>query len=241
MKLGTMALLIAVAAMPHADVAAKCMRVEQAPEVWTKAEAKLAADGAVLVGWQNSTDAAPPPAGDPSSQPKWTARAGGKAVALTLTTIAPGLTVYRPATPVTGKLALRDDQGKTLITVTLDTAKPDALAAPKVTRVTSKTSAGFRREETAVDAAVAGVPDAAVALIVSSAGAGAHALSFGRVAHDKAGATTVSIYEDPGHCGSNPDGMIAPAVGSKVTFTWVDASGRLSAASPAVAVEAAKP
>jgi hypothetical protein len=239
MKLPICIAVVALAAAPALDVAAKCARTELVPVVLTKADTSMKMDGGVVVGWESSMDYDGPQDGDPSVQPKWTGQLAGKDIELTRTTLAPGLTLYAPASVLIGKqFALRDAKAKTLVTVTLASPKPKGPDAPKVTRVESVTRPGLRGDETDVTAYVAGVPDDAVALIVT---AGKTATSFGRPAHDKQGATHVVVYASPGHCGSNPPGETAPAVGSKVTLTWVDNSGRRSDASSEVTVTAGKP
>ena len=121
-------LTILVALLPHvAD--AKCARSEQAPKVLTTRDTKLPDDGGILVGWQNKVyeDADEHSDGDPSDQPKWTATADKKKVALTRTSLAPGLSVYTPA-KFTGTLVLR---GKAdLGSFTRDGKTKNAMAAP---------------------------------------------------------------------------------------------------------------
>ncbi len=238
MKLGLAA--IAVLAMVPRDAGAKCARVEQVPLVLTTEGAKISADGGVLVGWQDTTDDVGPTRGDPSSPAGWSGELDGKAAALARTQLAPGLGVYKPAQPARGALVLRDAKGAAQAHVTLG-ANHVALAAPKVSRVEAVTRKGFRGIDTDVIAYVDGVPDDAVALIVSTTGGDAHALSFGRPAHDRQGATSVVVYAHPGHCGSLPNGTVAAARGDKVTLAWVDASGILSPASAAIAVQAGTP
>lgn len=243
MKLAFAALAAAAAALVPTAATAKCMRTELAPEILTTADSKLPRDGGILVGWENSTTADPTP-GDPSVQAAWTATAGGKPAALTVTTLAPGLTVYTPAKPVAGKYTLADAKHKNLVTVLLGASPADpktALAAPKVTHVLLNTeSEGRMRNATTLVAAVDSVPEAAVALIIYSYSqvGSSHAASFGRVAHDKPGATTVLVVPSAGHCGRLPPGTEAILVGAKATFAWVDAAGHVSPPSPAIAVEA---
>ncbi len=242
MKLAFAALAAAAALAPSTVSTAKCMRTELAPVVLTKADSKLPSDGGILVGWENSTTA-DETKGDPSVQAGWTATAGGKPAALTVTTLAPGLTVYTPAKPVAGKYTLADAKHKGLVTVVLGTTPADAktaLAAPKVTHVVFYGQTGRNRfDTTSLVAAVESVPDAAVALIIYSQVGTSHAASFGLVAHDKQGATTVLVVPSQGHCGRLPAGTEAVPVGAKTTFAWVDAAGHVSPQSPAIVVEAA--
>ena len=231
----------AIAAAADPEATAKCQRTELGPVVLTKPDAKLPRDGGILVGWENSTTAEQTK-GDPSVQPTWTAIANGKPIALALTTLAPGLTLYTPAKPAVGKLALADAKHTVLATVIVGGSPADAktaLDAPKVTHAFLKTfNEGRMHDQTSLTAAVESVPDAAVALVVYSHIGPAHAASFGRVPHDKQGATTVLVAASAGHCGRNPPDTEAALVGGKITFAWVDAAGHVSPQSALLAVEA---
>ena len=50
-------------------------------------------------------------------------------------------------------------------------------------------------------------------------------------------AQPIVVYDSPGRCGTEPDGLAAPAPGDAVALAWVDAFGRLSPRSAAIVVK----
>jgi hypothetical protein len=228
MRLVPLLALLVVPRLATAD----CARSELGPELITRAGAKLPADGGILVGWSASTDYKKPANSDPSQHAYKASGPGGKTVSLVMASLAPGLTVYRPKPVLAGALSVKDGKA-VLVEVTVEKRKTAALPAPDVTAVTL-TSAAARYGETysIVTAAVASVPDSAVALIIYGQGDDEHVpLSFGRPAHDKQGATTVVVFTGAHNCSTVPGAMRAPAAGDQVELAWVDAVGRLSALS----------
>jgi hypothetical protein len=212
--------LLAAARIARAD----CAISELGPELLTRAGAKIPADGGILVGWNASTDRKTPSKGDPSQQ-SYKASAHGKSVSLVSASLAPGLTVYRPRPALVGALSV-----KALVDVTFDKGKGAALPAPDVTAVAlTEGKARYGVAYTTATAAVAAVPDAAVALVIYATADDEHVpISFGRPAHDKTGATTVVVFEGAHDCETLPPAMRAPVAGDEVELAWVDAFGRLS-------------
>ncbi len=235
------ALAIALAAAPAAH--ATCAFLELGPSAITRTGAKLPADGGILVGVGASTSHKPV-AGDPS-QAKLKATAGGKAVPMIMASLAPGLTVYRPEHAIVGAVAVAG--ADTPLTVTFAKDKGPALAAPVVTSVVSTESmsggprGGMESSELTV-VAVKGVPDAAVALVVYRMKDEEHVpITYGNPAHDKAGATTIEVYREGGHCrGPVLEGQEFPAADLQVTLAWVDSTGRLSPLSAPIKITAGK-
>lgn len=234
-------ILIAVVALPAADAAAKCARTEQRPVVLTTRDTKLPDDGGILVGWQTETysDANDhvPYDKDPTDQPTWTAQDGAnKPVALTRTALAPGLSVYVPAKG-TGAVILTAKAKQPLGKFTHDPkAAKVALPAPQVASLALVSTQEMRwRERRATATLAAPPPEAAVAIIVYRAG---KPLTFARLPDTHDHLTELETFQDAGHCGSVVFGSEPPAANDKVTFAWVDAFGRLSPQSAAIAAHA---
>ena len=94
----------------------------------------------------------------------------------------------------------------------------------------------WRGVTTTATAEVDRIPDGAAALIVyRQDGATTTALSWARVA---VGASSgIEVYASPGKCGTEPDGLTAPAPGDTVALAWVDQFGRRSPLSTALVVK----
>ena len=239
-RLAVAVFTIALAAAPAAH--ATCAFLELGPSAITRTDAKLPADGGILVGVGASTTHKPV-AGDPS-QAKLKATAGGKAVPMIMASLAPGLTVYRPEHAVVGAVAVAG--ADTPLTVTFAKDKGPALAAPVVTAVVSTSTlssdrSGMGGSEVTV-VAVKGVPDAAIALVVYRMKDEEHVpITYGNPAHNLTGATTVEVYRSGGHCrGPVLPGQDYPAADEVVTLAWVDRTGRLSPLSAPIKITAGK-
>jgi hypothetical protein len=222
-------LLLALVSLVPAPVDASCMRAVFIPELLTRRDTKLPADGGVLVGYGFSTKSEDfEQTGTDPSDVKWTATDAKKtSVRLTRTALAPGLSVYRPAT---GAMAftLANAKGKLLATFTHDDkAAPSALAAPKPRSIAMTGAKQFHSTlATATLELTTAPPPEAVAVIVYSDAK--TAVSFQSLAdtHDKD--TSLAVFHSGGHCSVNVPGTGVLRKGSKVTFAYVDAFGRLS-------------
>lgn len=154
---------------------------------------------------------------------------GGRVVALSSRTIAPGLTVLEPI----GSRLQTTARGKPR-TFTV-TSAADLLAAPKVKSVEqTRTHQGYRVTTTV--SVVLDKPATAAQFLVVYDKDGKVARSFGTA---KAGDTRVDIYT-AAECTTLPDGTLVTQAGDAITFAWLDPTGRLSARS-AVAIVTAPP
>ena len=221
---GVVALTIALWAQATATDA-KCMRVELAPKIVTPMKAALPPDGGVLVGYTSSTDAERSDA-DPSVQAGWKTSA-----ALSIETLAPGLSVYR--TSATGMFTITDAKQKAVGTFTHGAAVKLDLPAPAPSALVLSESEGYRGgKEHEIDATFAAIPTQAVAVVLYKVVAGKRTpQSFSLIDRER---KAIAVYSEPGHCGWNPPGTSLPAATDDVALAWVDAYGRLSAPSAAL-------
>ncbi|HEY4239284.1 MAG TPA: hypothetical protein VGM88_05685 [Kofleriaceae bacterium] len=216
-----MKLVIALALVTLARTAdASCAFVELAPSVLTPRDAKIPADGGVVVGFDRKLPSGPKAdaGGDPSVS---SALAFGETAAVR-ESLAPGLTVYRPRTGASRGAKLELTAGGKRIAAFDSGPAAAALPAPIVESVAVESS--FRGTATVRAHLGADAPAGAVALIVYGAGG---ALTYGQP-----GATRDIVVREGGHC-SFPPGS-APKTGDHVTLAWVDASGHVSARSKPV-------
>ena len=227
-------LVLAGLATAH-PVAANCMRVELEPRLLTLRETKVPADGGILVGNAYTTDVArmeKTRSEDPSDV-MWTARdAKLRPVALTRTSLAPGLSVLRPPASAPG-FAIINQAGKQLAAYTHD-GEGVAIAAPRPTRLTSKSERNPRWSVTTVTLTLtAAAPPEAVAIIAYREDG--KALNFTGLAdtHDKD--LSIAVTRSGGHCGTTEPAGTGVLRG-KVTFAYVDTFGRLSPQSAPIAV-----
>jgi hypothetical protein len=228
-----------VGAVDVGDAGAKCALQVLDSEIITNAADTIPGNAGVLVGWTTSHDRGDPFVDtDPVIHPTWKFREKKKLVRAVMTQLAPGLAVYTPKVARTKKhtLVLRGDAGKTIGTYKFarQNRKWVPVAAPAVTAVKRTVTEGFRGgDEIQISVALGSAPPADSYALIAYDAAGA-ALTW-RPVLDPA-ATSLVVYDSPGHCGTEPPGMRPPGAGDKVTFAWVDKFGRLSAVSAAVAV-----
>jgi hypothetical protein len=143
--------------------------------------------------------------------------------------LAPGLVLYRVKSGTKQTEVL---EGKTVVATIKTDVQTPRLAAPRVKRIASKSDFGGRKtKQRSVVTLRSAAPAGAIALVVTDASDG-RALTFGFVGKD---ATEVTVFHHFG-CGTLPEGMGMPMIRSKVKLHWIDASGRASAASPALVV-----
>jgi hypothetical protein len=227
-------LLVALTLLPTpAD--ASCAYVGMIPNVLTRRDTKLPADGGVLVGYAygNDDDGGPRGSADPSDV-KWTATNGKAKVALTRTELAPGLSVYRPAANVRAfKLAGKTKDHGSFTHEANST--PTAMPAPAPKTLTSKTTDSFRSMTTTTTLKLStAAPADAVAIIAYDETGKALLYSGLADTHDKI--LEYEIYESGGHCGTPRPNNEGALVG-KITFAYVDAFGRLSPKSKPVTAQ----
>lgn len=231
------ALLVVVAAR---DVATgKCAMPSVGSDVITPAGTAVAADGGVLVGVGTSFGDVPLPGADTGLNPTWRFSDGTKEHEPVLTTLAPGLVVYRPPAGVTGALKLVDGK-KQLVAVTFSADTPAPLAAPTpqaIKQITQReryggTSLKLRASFKAKPPAGA---RALVVLAVTSKGVVARSwtpLDPEQTMHRVAGTS--------GRCDPGIPGEIMSKPGDKVALAWVDEHGRLSKLSKPLVVTKGK-
>jgi hypothetical protein len=202
------------------------MQEEITPNVLTRRDLKLPADGGVLIGYTFATNSnAFEKSGSDPSDVTWTATSGKTNVVLTRTSLAPGLSVYRPPANVTAfKLANKDrDHGSYTHEAT---SAPTAMPAPEPKAIKSKTESGFRSMTTTTTLKlVHAAPPDAVAIIAYDASGKPQLFAGLPDTHDKL--LEFELDQTGGHCGTpHPNGQ--GSLAGKITFAWVDAFGRLS-------------
>jgi hypothetical protein len=225
--------LVALTLLPTpAD--ASCAYVGMMPNLLTRRDTKLPADGGVLVGYTYGNDNDGEAGGADPSDVKWTATNGKAKVTLTRTELAPGLSVYRPPANVSAfKLAGKTQQHGSYTHET--TSTPTALAAPVAKAITSKTTEGFRSMTTTTKLKLSTAAPADAVAIIAYDDAG-KPLLYATLAdtHDKI--LEFEIYESGGHCGT-PHPTAEGSLAGKITFAYVDAFGRLSPKSKPVTAQ----
>jgi len=212
---------------------AKCARTELVPKLLTTRDRNLPADGGVLVGYENQVydQSGPHTTGDPS-EAAWVGKSGKGKVALARTSLAPGLSVYKPAG--SGAITIENGAGATVGTFTRDPkAAKNTMTAPVAIDVALSVDKNPRWSSRHVNVHLKAAPPAAAAAVIVYSGD--TAISFVTLPDTHDALTTFDAFVDGGHCGSVPDGGRPPTKGEKVTFAWVDAFGRLSPKSAPVA------
>ncbi|MEP6861929.1 MAG: hypothetical protein ABJE66_14980 [Deltaproteobacteria bacterium] len=216
--------LVALTLLPTpAD--ASCAYVGMTPNVLTRRDTKLPADGGVLVGYTYGNDNDGEASGADPSDVKWSATNGKAKVTLTRTELAPGLSVYRP--PVTVSAFKLVGKTKEHGSYTHEaTSAPTAIAAPVAKAIKSKTTEGFRSMTTTTMLKLSTAAPAEAVAIIAYDDTG-KALLYATLAdtHDKI--LDFEIQETGGHCGTPRPTGEGSLVG-KITFAYVDAFGRLS-------------
>lgn len=226
-------LLVALTLLPTpAD--ASCAFVGMIPNVLTRRDTKLPADGGVLVGWTSGNDNDGEPSSADPSEVQWTATNGKAKVKLTRTQLAPGLSVYRPPANVTAfKLAGKTKEHGSFTQEA--TSAPTAMPAPAPKAITSKTTEGFRSMTTTTTLKLSTAAPADAVAIIAYDDTG-KPLLYSSLAdtHDKI--LEFEIQQTGGHCGTpHPSGE--GSLAGKITFAYVDAFGRLSPKSKPVTAQ----
>jgi len=221
-----LAAVLICALAPAAE--AKCARWGLKADVLTPTGAAIAADGGILVGAVEASDAALD-SGDTASQPGWRLRIGSAVATPTQVPLAPGLVLYRlPANATEGRLI--DDHRATVGTVTVG-PKTATLGAPKLKRI-GRDARGGRRPSSRITVELA-APAPIGAVILVLADAKGKPRSWGKLT--ATGEIKILAF-DQGRCRVLPNGTVESKPGERVTAFFVDASGRKSPLSAAVAV-----
>jgi hypothetical protein len=216
-----------VLALAPSTARADCAMWGLAPKVLTPESTVIAADGGIVV-------AAVPEArgkldhGDAAVQASWKIRAGGDSLRPPIEVIAPGLAVYRVAVANAFKIELTDGS-TTLVTVKPSRSRGDALAAPKVKSVAFLPRKLRHGAERVVVELAEPAPAGVVAMVLADAEGKPR--SWGTVS----GGATIDAY-GAAECQALPNGTVASKAGDKVTLMFVDAAGRVSAATQPVAI-----
>ena len=240
MRIGVcFAVVVAVVVASLQPAAALCISMGLQASVLTTRDTVLPPDGGVLVGYQSGRDN-DDTSGDPSNQPGWTASEGKATIALSRVSLAPGLSVYRPAAGTGGELILKDKKGTALGRFTRDPkAARSTLGAPRPKSLAVSVEQVRRGNRVhAVAHLLAAPPRLAFALIVYRIDKdSAKALSFVRLPDTHDELTELDVFEDAGRCGTLPQGSVPPAAGDKIGLAWADAYGRVSPISAPIVVK----
>lgn len=210
---------------------ASCAFVPLVPALMTRRDTHVPADGGILVGYGAGEIEQ---TGDDPSDVRWTASNG---VTLVRTSLAPGLSVYKPTGGTT--FTVSRAKGAKIGEFTVDGTSKNTMKAPAAKAITSETSQGFRSTTTVATLVLASAPPPeAVAVITYQLYAKGQLVAAFAVlpdSHDKL--TTLEVARVGGHCAQNVSGEMAPSKGTKVAFAYVDAFGRLSPTSAPITVK----
>ena len=209
--------LVAVSTPSRVDAGA-CARPELATRAVTPPGAELAKGGGVVVAMENAAKAPP--------------MMFGKAAA-TKTVIGAGLVVYTPPAG-TGALALQY-KGKELVSVKRG-GDAKVLDAPKVASVRYSSWTGRRGTSVSVTVEITGALPAGVVAVAVFDDKG-KIRSWGQTTNlppleAKATTQVISVYAS-GSCVVQPEGFAPSVTTDKVQVAYLDASGRISAKTPA--------
>lgn len=225
-RLAMLAVFATVAVAPGA-AAGDCMMWGLSPKVINPDAAIDAATGGLVV-------AAVPEArgslerGDAAIR-DWQLATPKGAVKPTITSLAPGLAVYRPPAGATGKLELVDGQ-RPVAGFSVATDKAAALGAPKVRAIVFDNRLN-RRVAERLTVELDERPDSALAVIV--AGRDGKPRSWGLV-----GSSTSVVVYNAHDCQAMPNGTVASRTGDQLVVYFVDARGRISAKTKPIRVTA---
>ncbi len=210
--------------------AADCMPLVHEARFATRPGAAIPPDGGVLVALTASER--PRTAGDPFAG-EWAMVAGTRRTRLRVVTIGPGLRRLELPRSASGALVIEGPAGRLEVT-----------RGPELPRLEQPAIRGVRTSQTPPEGyghvtpsvtLVRPVPEGAVAAVLRRyVGNTATPTLLGRV---QRGALQVTLNEQS-RCAPPMAGSLVPSVGTRVDLVYVDAFGRLSAPSGAVAFEA---
>jgi len=221
-------LFVAALAVPIPASAGPCVITGLDPDVLTPTGAKIAKGGGVIVATVQSgkggTD-------DASIQPAWRWKVGDHYVKPAHVTRAPGLTVY--PLPAGATLLVNDARTRMADVVAGDDAKLLAAPKPSAARddatLVETSHVSFIYHTLELDLAEL-PPDDAFALVIY--GADGVARDWLRVDSDRQQHYSLSYAGN--RCATPVPGRVATAAGDKLTFAWIDTSGRPAAMSAAI-------
>ncbi len=163
----------------------------------------------------------------------WKTKAKGKAMAATISELAPGLVVYRPSGATAFEVV--DGGGRLLAKAKVMAKEAELLAAPDVRAITTGTSRSIHPSTFVNVELGTPPPKGAVALVVGPAKGPAH--SWGQVVP---GASAVTVYTTGGGCILLfPYGTVVSQPEDQLLAFWVDVHGRRSRMSSVVVVQRA--
>jgi hypothetical protein len=214
------AAVIAIAAQARAD----CALPEHRMQLLAPA-AVVPAGGAIVVGTYDdcSSGGAVPP-------PPAVVTAAGQRVPLRVETIGAGLYRWVPVS-VLPPGAHRAEGVTGPSAVTIGGAVPP-LARPSPTALSRAEELTRRGTRITVAARLGAAPPATAIAVVARSGG--QVVTWRRI--DGQRTTTLVVHESGGTCGRMPQGMVAPAAGTRLELAWIDAGGSLSGWSPPLAV-----
>jgi len=197
----------------HAD----CALTGLVPKVLSRPDVVLAPDGGLVVGAVSEDRGSLDP-GDVAIQNQWRFAGTKQAIEPTITTLAPGLAVYRADLDA---LELQDDHGGSLAKATRGTAKRTRLAAPRLASLIYEAPLSRRSIQRVAVTLDGEAPSGAIALVLADAKGKPR--SWGPVA-----GTVLYPYQHR-DCLTLPNGTASSAKGDRVTLFWIDEHGRASA------------
>ena len=200
-----------------------------APKVLTPAGTVVPGDGGIVVAAVAEQRGKLDP-GDAAVRPDWRLRVGSDVIKPPIATIAPGLAVYRVAVANAYDAKLEDGAHAVVATVKPARRGGDALPAPRFKRIWYAEQHS-RHGNSAVSVELDGeAPAGAIALVLADAHGVARSWT-------RTGGLVLSPYSSP-DCVALPNGTIPSKDGDRVTLFWLGADGRVSPATPPIAIAA---
>lgn len=227
MRLFTTLLGLSLGTLIPQHASADCAEVGLEPRVLNSGGA-LPANGGLVVGAMPVTQGKLDK-GDASVRTDWRMRSPNTAAsAPKIETVAPGLSVYRPA--AASKVELADGAHVIKGTATFNGQRA-LLAAPAVKKLVHQRTHGMHGHETVTATLDGAVPPGALAIIMIDAKT-TQPRSFSVLAKDRP-VTPYNWFD----CTPLPNGTVPSRKGDKVKVMWLDDAGRLSPASSELMIE----
>jgi len=165
----------------------------------------------------------------PTESSTWRFRVGTKTSVPAITSIAPGLDVYRPSKRG-AKLVLVGGDGKPIVELTSTKRKRAELPVPSIKAIQFSESRGRHSSASTVAELIGDPPDGVIALVAYDRTGKPR--SFGTVVKN---AKQVDLY-NRSDCGGPFRGTVVSRTGDRIRVAWLDASGRLSKQSAPIRV-----